>query len=120
MISTGIADTSYWGPEAEFYIFDDIRFGQDQNSGFYFVDSVEGAWNSGEFEEGGNLGYKPRYKEGYFPVPPTDHFQDLRSEMTVRLEDAGIEIEVSTMRWEQPGRPRSICVTTRCCVPPTT
>jgi len=94
LISTGIADTSYWGPEAEFYIFDDVRFGQDQNSGYYFVDSVEGAWNSGEYEEGGNLGYKPRYKEGYFPVPPTDHFQDLRSEMTVRLEDAGIEIEV--------------------------
>ena len=94
LISTGLADTSYWGPEAEFYIFDDVRFGQDQNSGYYFVDSVEGAWNSGEFEEGGNLGYKPRYKEGYFPVPPTDHFQDLRSEMTARLEDAGIEIEV--------------------------
>ena len=94
LISTGIADTSYWGPEAEFYIFDDVRFGQDQNSGYYFVDSVEGAWNSGEYEEGGNLGYKPRYKEGYFPVPPTDHFQDLRSEMTARLEDAGIEIEV--------------------------
>jgi len=94
LISTGIADTSYWGPEAEFYIFDDVRFGQDQNSGYYFVDSVEGAWNSGEYEEGGNLGYKPRYQEGYFPVPPTDHFQDLRSEMTARLEDAGIEIEV--------------------------
>jgi glutamine synthetase len=94
LVSTGIADTSYWGPEAEFYIFDDVRFGQDQNSGFYFVDSVEGAWNSGEFEDGGNLGYKPRYKEGYFPVPPTDHFQDLRSEMTHRLEQAGIEIEV--------------------------
>ena len=94
LVSTGIADTSYWGPEAEFYIFDDVRFGQDQNSGFYFVDSVEGAWNSGEFEDGGNLGYKPRYKEGYFPVPPTDHYQDLRSEMTARLEDAGIEVEV--------------------------
>ena len=94
LISTGLADTSYWGPEAEFYIFDDVRFGQNQFSGYYFVDSVEGAWNSGEFEEGGNLGYKPRYKEGYFPVPPTDHFQDLRSEMTANLEAAGIEIEV--------------------------
>ncbi|HEU4318793.1 MAG TPA: type I glutamate--ammonia ligase [Acidimicrobiia bacterium] len=92
--STGIADTSYWGPEAEFYIFDDVRFGQNQNSGYYFLDSEEGAWNSGEFEEGGNLGYKPRYKEGYFPVPPTDHYQDLRSEMTALLEQAGIEIEV--------------------------
>ncbi len=94
LLSTGIADTSYWGPEAEFYIFDDVRFGQNQYSGFYFVDSVEGAWNSGALEEGGNLGYKPRYKEGYFPVPPTDHFQDLRSEMTANLEAAGIEIEV--------------------------
>jgi glutamine synthetase len=94
LVSTGVADTSYWGPEAEFYIFDDVRFGQDQNSGFYFVDSVEGAWNSGEFEDGGNLGYKPRYKEGYFPVPPTDHYQDLRSEMTHNLEEAGIQIEV--------------------------
>ncbi|MDX1467848.1 MAG: type I glutamate--ammonia ligase [Acidimicrobiia bacterium] len=94
LVGTGIADTSYWGPEAEFYIFDDVRFGQNQNSGFYFLDSVEGAWNSGAVEAGGNLGYKPRYKEGYFPVPPTDHFQDLRSEMTARLEAAGMEIEV--------------------------
>jgi glutamine synthetase len=92
--STGIADTSYWGPEAEFYIFDSARFGQNQHSGYYFVDSEEGAWNSGREEPGGNLGYKPRYKEGYFPVPPTDHFQDLRSEMTAALEAAGIEIEV--------------------------
>jgi len=92
--STGIAETSYWGPEAEFYIFDDVRYGQNQYSGFYYVDSIEGSWNTGEYEEGGNLGYKPRYKEGYFPVPPTDHFQDLRSEMTANLEAAGIRIEV--------------------------
>jgi len=92
--STGLADTSYWGPEAEFYIFDSVRFGQNQHSAYYFVDSEEGAWNSGREEPGGNLGYKPRYKEGYFPVPPTDHFQDLRSEMTAALEAAGIEIEV--------------------------
>ena len=94
LISTGIADTSYWGPEAEFYIFDDVRFGQNQHSGYYFLDSIEGAWNSGKEEDGGNLGYKPRYKEGYFPVPPTDHYQDLRSEMTAQLEASGIEIEV--------------------------
>jgi glutamine synthetase len=94
LVSTGIADTSYWGPEAEFYIFDDVRFGQNQHSGYYYLDSDEGAWNSGAMEEGGNLGYKPRYKEGYFPVPPTDHFQDLRSEMTHNLEAAGIRIEV--------------------------
>jgi glutamine synthetase len=91
---TGIADTSYWGPEAEFYIFDSARFYQNQNSAFYYVDSEEGAWNSGREEEGHNLAYKPRYKEGYFPVPPTDHYQDLRSEMVARLEAAGIEIEV--------------------------
>lgn len=92
--STGIADTSYWGPEAEFYIFDSARFGQNQHSAYYYVDSEEGAWNSGREEVGGNLAHKPRYKEGYFPVPPTDHFQDLRSEMTAALEAAGIEIEV--------------------------
>ena len=90
---SGIADTSYWGPEAEFYIFDSARFNQNQHSAFYEVDSVEGAWNSGREEEGGNLAYKPRYKEGYFPVPPTDHYQDLRSEMTAVLERLGIEVE---------------------------
>ena len=92
--ATGIADTSYWGPEAEFYIFDSARFAQNQHSAFYFVDSVEGAWNSGAEEDGRNLAYKPRYKEGYFPVPPTDHYQDLRSEMPRRLIQAGIDIEV--------------------------
>jgi glutamine synthetase len=91
--STGIADTAYFGPEAEFYIFDDVRFDQNQHSGFYFVDSVEGVWNSGT-DEGPNLGYKPRYKEGYFPVAPMDHYQDIRAEMVVELERAGIEIEV--------------------------
>jgi glutamine synthetase len=94
LTSTGIADTSYWGPEAEFYIFDSARFAQNQHSAFYYLDSEEGAWNAGAEEGGKNLGYKPRYKEGYFPVPPTDHFQDLRSEMTKQLELAGIEIEV--------------------------
>ncbi|HEX5671506.1 MAG TPA: glutamine synthetase beta-grasp domain-containing protein, partial [Acidimicrobiia bacterium] len=94
LASTGIAETSYWGPEAEFYIFDSARFAQNQHSAYYFVDSEEGAWNSGREESGGNLAYKPRYKEGYFPVPPTDHYQDLRSEMTANLEAAGIEIEV--------------------------
>ncbi len=91
--STGVADTSYFGPEAEFFIFDDVRFSQDQHSAFYQVDSVEGIWNSAR-EEGPNLGYKPRYKEGYFPVPPMDHFQDLRSEMILTMERMGIEIEV--------------------------
>jgi glutamine synthetase len=91
---TGLADTAYFGPEAEFYIFDSVRFDQNQYSSYYFVNSVEGAWNSGAEEGGANLGYKPRYKEGYFPVPPTDHYQDLRSEMVKVLEQVGIHIEV--------------------------
>ena len=91
--STGMADTAYFGPEAEFFVFDDVRFSQDEHSAFYQVDSVEGIWNCGR-DEGPNLGYKPRYKEGYFPVPPMDHFQDLRSEMVLAMERSGIEIEV--------------------------
>ncbi len=94
LTGTGIAETSYWGPEAEFYIFDSARFDQRRHTAFYEVDSVEGAWNSGADEPGGNLAYKPRYKEGYFPVPPTDHYQDLRSEMTKVLTDLGIPVEV--------------------------
>ena len=95
--STGLADTAYFGPEAEFYIFDSVRFDQNQFSGYYFVDSVEGVWNSGrerELDGSPNLAYKPRYKEGYFPVPPMDQFQDLRSEMVRVLEQVGIAIEV--------------------------
>jgi glutamine synthetase len=91
--TTGLADTCYFGPEAEFFIFDDVRFDQDQHSAFYSVDSIEGIWNAGK-QEGPNLGFKPRYKEGYFPVPPMDHFQDLRSEMILKLESLGVEIEV--------------------------
>ena len=90
---TGIADTAYFGPEAEFYILDDVRYDTNERSSYYYIDAVEGQWNSGK-DEGPNLGYKPRYKEGYFPVPPTDHYQDLRSEMVTELELAGIEIEV--------------------------
>ena len=91
--SSGLADVSYWGPEAEFFVFNDIRYGQGTNYGFYQIDSVEGAWNTGEEEEP-NLGHKPRPKEGYFPVPPTDSMQDLRSEMALTMIDAGIDIEV--------------------------
>src|SRR5580704_13391332 len=91
--TTGIADTVYIGPEAEFFIFDDVRFSQDQRSAFYQVDSIEGIWNSAR-DERPNLGFKPRYKEGYFPTPPMDHFQDLRSEMVLVMERLGIEIEV--------------------------
>jgi glutamine synthetase len=91
---TGIADTSFWGPECEFYIFDSIRFEQNEHEGYYHIDAVEGVWNSGAEEDGKNLGYKPRYKEGYFPLPPMDHYQDLRSEMVLNLEKVGIDIEV--------------------------
>jgi glutamine synthetase len=91
--ATGIADTCYVGPEAEFFIFDDVRFHQDYNSASYSVDSVEGFWNTAR-DEGPNLGYKIRYKEGYFPLPPADHFQDLRSEMMLTLEQVGVEVEI--------------------------
>ena len=91
--STGIADISYWGPEIEFFIFDSIRFDQSTNEGYYFIDSEEGFWNSGNNDKP-NLGYKIRYKEGYFPVPPMDQYQDLRSEMVKNLEKCGIKIEV--------------------------
>jgi glutamine synthetase len=93
---TGIGDTCYVGPEAEFYIFDDVRYDTTPNGAFYKIDSVEGAWNSGEAGLNGqaNLGYKPRYKGGYFPVPPTDHFTDLRSEIVRRLIEAGISVEM--------------------------
>ena len=89
---TGIGDTAYIGPEAEFFIFDDIRFESSRHRAFYEIDSIEGIWNSGR-EEAGNLGYKPRHKEGYFPVPPMDKFQDIRTEMLLTLESLGIEIE---------------------------
>ncbi|MCL5948701.1 MAG: type I glutamate--ammonia ligase [Actinobacteria bacterium] len=93
LVETGIADTVYFGPEAEFFIFSDVRFHQDAHSSSYSVDSEEGIWNSGR-DEGPNLGYKTRHKEGYFPVPPSDHLQDLRSEMILIMESLGIEIEV--------------------------
>jgi glutamine synthetase len=91
--STGIADTAYFGPEPEFFVFDDVRFDQTYNKGYYYVDSNEGFWNSGR-EENPNLGYKPRYKEGYFPVPPMDTLHDLRTEMVLTLKDIGVPVEV--------------------------
>jgi glutamine synthetase len=93
LISSGIGETSYWGPEAEFYIFSDIRFDQGANYGYYYIDSREGIWNSGK-EEKPNLGYRPRHKEGYFPVPPMDTFQDLRSKIMLMMDAVGIESEV--------------------------
>ncbi|MDB9376793.1 glutamine synthetase beta-grasp domain-containing protein, partial [Nodularia sphaerocarpa] len=74
LVSSGLGDTAFFGPEAEFFIFDDVRFDQNAHEGYYHVDSVEGAWNSGK-KEGPNLGYKTRFKEGYFPVSPADSFQ---------------------------------------------
>jgi len=90
--STGIGDVVFIGPEAEFFIFDDIRFESNRFGAFYEIDSIEGNWNTGR-DEGPNLGYKPRHKEGYFPVPPMDKFQDLRTEMVLTLEELGIETE---------------------------
>lgn len=90
--STGIGDVAYFGPEPEFFIFDDIRYSQSSNQGFYHIDSVEGIWNTGR-EECPNLGYKPRHKEGYFPVPPTDSQEDIRSEMSMVMESVGIRVE---------------------------
>ena len=92
MQGTRVADTAYFGPELEFFILDDVRYGQDSRSGYYFIDSEEGIWNSGE-DEGPNLAHKIRHKEGYFPAPPTDSMHDIRSEMVSVLTSLGIPIE---------------------------
>ncbi|GAA3736055.1 type I glutamate--ammonia ligase [Salinactinospora qingdaonensis] len=92
--SSGIADTAFFGPEAEFYIFDDVRFDTKPNTGYYAIDSIEGAWNTGSAREGGNLGYRPRYKGGYFPVEPVDHYSDLRSRMVRTMIEAGLNVEL--------------------------
>jgi glutamine synthetase len=91
--STGIADTAYFGPEAEFFIFDDVRYEQTAFGGFYQVDSDEATWNTGRDENGKNLGYKPRHKEGYFPVLPSDSLHDLRTEICLELEKCGMQVE---------------------------
>ncbi len=90
--STGIGDTAYFGPEPEFFILDDVRYDQTAQHGYYFLDSIEGIWNTGK-DECPNLGYKPRHKEGYFPVAPTDKQQDIRTEMCLIMEQVGIQIE---------------------------
>jgi glutamine synthetase len=92
MKSIGVADAAYFGPEAEFFIFDDIRFATASNYGYFYIDSEEGTWNTGR-EERPNLGYKPRHKEGYFPVPPTDSLHDIRDEMVRVMETIGLKIE---------------------------
>ena len=88
---SGIADQAFFGAEAEFFIFDSVRFDSREQHSFYYIDSDEGRWNSGRAEH--NLGYRPRYKEGYFPVPPTDHFQDMRTDMVLKMQEVGIDVE---------------------------
>jgi len=90
--STGIADIAFFGPELEFFVFDDVRYDQTPYSGYYYLDSCEGAWNTGR-DEKPNLGYKLRYKEGYFPVPPSDALHDIRSEMMLTMIQCGLKIE---------------------------
>lgn len=93
LAASGIATTSYWGPEAEFFLFNDVRFDQNLRSGYYFIDADEGIWNSGANGKP-NQGYRPRQKEGYFPVPPMDRLQDLRSEMALKMIESGIQVEL--------------------------
>jgi glutamine synthetase len=95
LAASGIADTAYFGAEAEFYIFDSIRHSTSAHEAYYHIDSVEGWWNTGREEEGGNQGYKTAYKGGYFPVPPLDHYADLRDAIVRRLIDAGFTVERS-------------------------
>ncbi len=93
LVTSGIADVSYYGPELEFFIFDEVRYHQSTNQGYFLIDSDEGSWNTGRKEKP-NLGYKTRQKEGYFPVPPTDTYQNLRSKMVSVLRTVGVEAEV--------------------------
>jgi glutamine synthetase len=102
--STGIADTVFMGPEAEFFIFDSINFQVQPHESFFSIDSVEGPWTAGADDGHGNLGYKPRTKQGYFPTPPMDHYQDLRSEMVAQLEAFGIPVEVQHHEVGAPGQ----------------
>src|SRR5438477_5650697 len=93
LIKSGIATQCFFGPEAEFFIFDGIRFDQNQHSAYYYIDSAEGVWNSGR-DEKPNLGYKPRYKEGYFPCPPTDSLMEFRSQALLRMREMGLDMEI--------------------------
>jgi len=90
--STGVADTSYWGPELEFFIFNSVRFEQNSHVGYYAIDSKEGIWNSGN-SEGDNQGYRPRPKEGYFPVPPTDQIHGIRTKIALKMMEAGLNVD---------------------------
>ena len=92
MEATGIADTAFVGPEAEFFIFDNVQYDANEQTAFYSIDSIEAAWNTGT-DEGPNLGHKLRYKEGYFPTPPSDQMMDMRTEMMLCMEECGLEVE---------------------------
>ena len=111
--STGIADTAFFGPEAEFYIFDAVRYETGANAGYYYIDSIEGAWNTGRVEEGGNLGHKTPYKGGYFPVPPVDHYADLRDQIVRGWTSSACRWSASTTRSAPRARPRSTTGSTR-------
>jgi len=116
---TGRADTSYFGPEAEFFVFNDVRYGQGINYAFHEIDSSEGDWNTGK-KETPNLGHKPRPKEGYFPVPPTDSMQDLRTEMVLTMESLGIQIEAHHHEVALAAKTKSTCASPRSPAWPTT
>src|SRR5216684_5558161 len=92
--STGIADSAFFGPEAEFFIFDDVRWGAGMNGCSYEVDAYEGAWNSGKHYDDGNRAHRPGIKGGYFPVPPVDSQQDIRTAMSMACEQLGLKFEV--------------------------
>src|SRR5262249_40152999 len=93
LASTGIGDTAFFGPEAEFFLFDDVRYGANMHEAYYHLDSTEGPYNTGRAYQPGNLGHRPAIKGGYFPVPPVDSAQDIRSEMLAVMGDMGIEPE---------------------------
>ena len=112
MKSTSIADAAFFGPEVEFFVFDNVRYDQTQHSGYYFLDSVEGAWNTGRAESP-NLGYKLRYKEGYFPCPPSDALNDLRSEMMLAMIECGLKVQAHHHEVASGGQGEIECVTPR-------
>ena len=120
LASTGIADVAYFGPEAEFFVFDHIAYEQREHRAFYEIDSSEGFWNTGASGRRRNLGYKLRQKEGYFPVPPADSMANLRAEMVV---DDGVardhRASSTTTRSPPAARARSTCASSRCCRWPT-
>jgi len=117
--STGIADTAYFGPEPEFFILDDVRWGADMSGCFYKVDSQEADWNSERVYQDGNMGHRPGVKGGYFPVPPVDSLNDIRAAMCLALEEMGVEVEVHHHEVATAASARSAPSSTRWCAVPT-